>query len=294
VSRSLAAALAAALALTVAAGAAHAVPTQVSFAGRLVSEDGPVDGNVTLRFRLLAGASAVWEESHASVAASDGLLFVALGSSVPLDDRVFTGAALQLEVTVDGEVLSPTLPLASVPYAVRAGEAASLGGRTALDFAPAVHDHAGTYLPRGATTTCGGSDKVRGLDPDTGNVICAADLDTNTTYSAGAGGGLALNAGNAFSIATSGVTTARIADLNVTAAKLANDSVTRAKILGTEVAIYQRSSFCASRGGDLWPSAASCSTAQCAPGVYFNCAGSCNQPAAASCAPTLLGYLLAP
>ena len=42
---------------------------------------------------------------------------------------------------------------------------------------------------------CGGTDKVRGLDPATGNVLCApdtdTDTDTDTTY--GAGEGLALD-----------------------------------------------------------------------------------------------------
>jgi len=46
----------------------------------------------------------------------------------------------------------------------------------------------------------------------------AADLDTNTTYTAGAGLGLA---SGAFSIANAGVTTAMLADASVTGAKLA-------------------------------------------------------------------------
>ena len=94
-------------------GRAAAVPTQVSFAGRLADAEGPVDRAVDLDFRLYDGVTLVWEESHPDVEAVDGLAFVALGSESALDDSVFTGAALELEVTVDGATMSPRLPIAA-------------------------------------------------------------------------------------------------------------------------------------------------------------------------------------
>jgi hypothetical protein len=39
------------------------------------------------------------------------------------------------------------------------------------------HNHSGSYLPVGSTLTCGGSQKVTGLNAG-GNVVCGADTDT--------------------------------------------------------------------------------------------------------------------
>ena len=304
--------LAALAAVAASAAPAAAVPNQVSFAGRLADDAGPVDGAVDLTFRLYDGATMVWEEDHTATAA-DGLVFVTLGSVDPLDGSVFTGAGLQLEIVIEGEPTTPRLPILSVPYAGRAGIAADaerLGGQTASAFAPAAHDHDGDYLPLGGTLACGGGQKVTGISA-AGNVSCGADA--NTQYAAAATGGLSL-AGTSFSIANNGVTTARILDGTVSAADLAtnavgadeiaagavgsseiaNDSITRSDLAGSEPAIYQRNVFCASRGGDLWPTSSACSTAQCAPSAFFTCTGSCSSTVAVSCAPTLVGYLVAP
>jgi hypothetical protein len=56
------------------------------------------------------------------------------------------------------------------------------------------------------------------------------DVDNDTIYKAAAGGGLALDASNQFSIASGGVSTAMIADGTITAVDLASQSVTTAKI----------------------------------------------------------------
>ena len=56
----------------------------------------------------------VWEEMHTGVSADQGLVYVSLGSVAPstngLDVSVFTGAAMFLEVTVNGDVQSPRVP----------------------------------------------------------------------------------------------------------------------------------------------------------------------------------------
>jgi hypothetical protein len=314
--------LGALVALAAAAAPVAAVPTQMSFAGRIADTDGPVDGPVDLRFRLFAGSTEVWEEDH-TVTADAGLVFVALGSNDPLDTGLFTGGPLSLEIVIDGEPTSPRLPILSVPYAGRAGvadnadNATALGGIPAAGFATAAHTHAGVYLPLGATLACGAGLKMTGLAA-TGSVIC--DVDQLGSYVAG--GGLALS-GTTFSIADNGVTSARIldgavgnADLAdnacglaemadnavgnaemrdsaVGSVEIANDTIARTDLNGSEPALYQRNTFCASRGGDLWLSSSSCSTAQCAPSLFFTCTGSCSSTVAASCAPTLVGYLLA-
>lgn len=230
-----AAAALAALGLTTAT--AHAVPTQVSFAGRLADADGPVDGSITLSFRVYEGTTVIWQETHPSVSATGGLVFAAIGSvdpvGNPLDAGLLDGAAQSLEIVVNGQALAPRLDLLAVPYAVRAGvadTADTLGDLTPGDVALADHDHAGAYVPVGTTTSCAGASKVTGIDPATGNVTCAADA--NTTYTAGAGLSLA---GTAISLATGGVTAIHLATGAVTSVKLADGAVTANKILAGSV-----------------------------------------------------------
>lgn len=103
------------------------VPGQVNFQGVLVGVDGePIQGPVDLIFTLYDSPSdgtAVWTESQNSIAVQGGVYEVALGSVLPLDAAVLANAPLHLEVTVDGETLSPRFPLLAVPYAIKAQEA---------------------------------------------------------------------------------------------------------------------------------------------------------------------------
>jgi hypothetical protein len=85
--------------------------------------NGPIDGTVDLSFALFSVASggvAGWTEAHADVTATDGLVYVDLGSDTPLDEGDFAGATLYLQITVNGEVQTPRIPVGSVPYALRA------------------------------------------------------------------------------------------------------------------------------------------------------------------------------
>jgi hypothetical protein len=319
--RNLAISILAALgAVAATAATAAAVPTQVSFAGRLAGADGPIDGNVQLTFQLYDDSTMVWEEDH-SVAATAGLVFVSLGSIEALDSTIFGGASLELEIAIDGVPTSPRLPIRSVPYAMRSGradDADRLQGQPATAFSSVGHRHDGTYLPVGTTLTCSGSDKVTGIGVS-GDVTCAPD--EGSVYSAQAGGGLALT-GNAFGIANAGVTTARIADDAITQAKIAqgavgnleitasavrsmeiqdgsiaaadlgvgsvgtsaiaDDSVSRADLAGAEVTLYQFDSACdASLAGQLSLGAFACPSRLCSPGLYRNCGQTnCNAPIA--------------
>lgn len=305
------------------ASPAFAVPTEVSFAGRLADADGPVDGQVDLTFRLFDGSTMVWEESHAAVSAADGLVFVSLGSEDALDSSVFAGGGLDLEIAVGGVAMSPRLPIRSVPYAVHAAvadDAATVGGQPPTAFAAANHDHAGVYLPLGATLACPAGQKATGLTA-AGSVTCAADVDTNTTYSAGTG--LALS-GTTFGISAGGVTAteiaadacaaseiapnavansemadnaignAELADNAVGSTEISDAAIVRADINGTEPGLYQRSPFCETRPGDLSMSSGNCGSTMCAPNLYFTCAGSCTSTTPVQCPPTLVAYLLSP
>lgn len=115
------------------------VPGQVSFQGLLLDSSGqPVTGNVDLAFALFANASGgtpLWSESHPATAVVDGVYDVALGSVTPLTPAILAGTTRHLEVTVDGETLTPRRPLLAVPYALTA---ASLASVESLDGMPCL------------------------------------------------------------------------------------------------------------------------------------------------------------
>jgi hypothetical protein len=107
------------------------VPGLVSVQGRLTdSAGGAVDGVLTCGFDIYdvaTGGSPVWSETQ-DVTFAGGVFTVALGSASALDAGLFDAADLWLEMTVAGETLDPRFRLMSVPYAMRAGGAAALGG----------------------------------------------------------------------------------------------------------------------------------------------------------------------
>lgn len=181
-----------ALAVAVIASTALAqnVPQQVSLTARLSNAGAPLTGSHTLLLKLFdtpTGGAEMWSES-ALATADNGLVALNLGAQSPLTPAILDGRALFVEVSVDGQVLAPRLPVVSVPYAVRSSisaSAATLGNLAPGDVALSTHTHAGTYLPVGPVLTCMGTDKVVGLNAN-GSVICAVDAG-GTTYTAGSG-----------------------------------------------------------------------------------------------------------
>lgn len=133
-----------ALALT--AAEAAAVPNTVSFTGRITQGGNPVpDGTVNLGFELFTavtgGTSTGWSEIHNNVPVSRGLAYVALGSQMGLTAAEFNGSDVYLELTVNGEVQSPRIPINSTPYAIRAATADTLGTLAPGDVALSSHTH---------------------------------------------------------------------------------------------------------------------------------------------------------
>ena len=116
--------IALALALLFAAAPAMAAPPgTITYQGTLGSADGqPVDGSVTITFRLyfgLADPSSYWHETHA-LDVEDGKFSVELGEQTPLPNELF-GAPLYLGIQVQGDVeMTPRLRLSAAPYAFRA------------------------------------------------------------------------------------------------------------------------------------------------------------------------------
>lgn len=171
--------VAAAAALAWAAPAAAQVPTSTTFTARITDGDDVLAGSHAFVFRIFdaeTGGTQRWSESHPDVPVEDGLVSVALGANAPLGPTVLNGDPLWVEIALDGETMSPRLPLRSVPYASRAGDAATLGGTPASAFAPAGHHHDPTYVDASGDTMAGalnlnadlllsGKVALRGTDP---------------------------------------------------------------------------------------------------------------------------------
>jgi hypothetical protein len=116
--------------LTILATAAFAVPKTINYQGRLSDSEGvPVNGTVSMTFAIYnapTGGELLWSETQSSVTVTDGAFSVALGSvtlfTVTFDEEYYLG----VKVGGDAE-MTPRAALVSVPYALRAKEADSVG-----------------------------------------------------------------------------------------------------------------------------------------------------------------------
>lgn len=127
--------------ICLAAAALAAIPGQVSYQGLLLDSQGdPVTAAVAMEFELFDaanGGTALWYESHPAVQVVDGVYDVVLGATTPITQGLVQGGSLHLEVTVEGETLTPRQQLLMVPYAMRAEvaeNAASFGSYEAAYF----------------------------------------------------------------------------------------------------------------------------------------------------------------
>ncbi len=112
--------------LLASSSALAAVPQTMTYHGNLSSSGGaPVDAVVEVTFRIYtaeAGGNEVWSEQTSSVDVVEGSFSAVLGATESLEG-VFDGDDYWLEITIDGESLSPRTPVDSVPYAMKAGSA---------------------------------------------------------------------------------------------------------------------------------------------------------------------------
>jgi len=101
------------------------IPLEMSYQGYLIqiSDSTPVTGELDIEFDLFVdevGGIAFWTETYIDVSVINGIFNVILGSTNPLDPDDFTGDPLWLQITVDGEVMSPRKKIVSTAYTVRA------------------------------------------------------------------------------------------------------------------------------------------------------------------------------
>jgi hypothetical protein len=103
--------------------AAQNVPSTMHYVGNLSDDGQAVDKTVSMTFELYdakTGGSVVWSETKMTVDVNGGKFAAELGNQNPLDE-VFDGNQYWLQVTVDGEAMTPRTPAGMSPYAARAG-----------------------------------------------------------------------------------------------------------------------------------------------------------------------------
>jgi len=122
-----------------------AVPRLVNFSGKALDEQGkPITGNQIISiaiYRDESGGDALWRETQNATVDAEGGYSVQLGAAsvdgLPID--LFSSAeARWLGVSVNGASEQPRVLLLSVPYALKAADAQTLGGYPASAFLRAV------------------------------------------------------------------------------------------------------------------------------------------------------------
>jgi hypothetical protein len=141
------------------------VPRLIKFSGTLLDAQGkPIaTGPVGVTFALYAeqtGGASSWLETQNVRPDENGYYSVLLGSEtatgVPME-LFATGEARWLGIQVERQPEQPRVLLVSVPYALKAGDAQTLGGRPASDFALA---NASSALPTAGAANSAKPDSV--------------------------------------------------------------------------------------------------------------------------------------
>ena len=141
-----------------------AVPRLVSFSGAVKDAAGkPLTGPVDLHFAIYEnfdGLEPLWFETQTVDVDAQGHYTVLLGAMRPegLPPDLFTpGTARWLEVMVVGGTTQPRVLLVSVPYAFKAGDAETLGGKPATAFVAAdqLKEQVRSELKAAASTEVG-------------------------------------------------------------------------------------------------------------------------------------------
>jgi hypothetical protein len=192
------------LLIFLAASILHAQPTTISYQGVLYRDYGATfSGSRNIRFDIfysLTGGTSQWNETHYNVEISKGLFEVQLGSVIPFGNLDFS-RKLWLEITVQGDVLSPRIAFNASNYAmyvnvaknVIGGEAGSIPYQSGLNttsmLAPGSDGKVLTLsggipswesIPAATVTSVAGKTGVVTLDKDDiglGNVDNTSDAD---------------------------------------------------------------------------------------------------------------------
>ncbi len=111
------------------------MPMEFTYQGKLTNSSGMgINDDLPMTFRLFntaSGGTAFWEESHPVVTIDKGLFSVALGSITSVSGDM--SGTVFLEITIDGDVLSPRVKITPSANAMYALVADSISGGRATD-----------------------------------------------------------------------------------------------------------------------------------------------------------------
>lgn len=139
---------------------ASALPRLVRFGGTVKDLNGnPLTGVVGITFAFYSeqsGGAALWLETQNVTADNTGRYTALLGSTKPdgLPAELFTSEqARWVGVQVSGQAEQPRVLLVSAPYALKAGDAETIGGLPPSAFVLAAPPSVGTSVSEGATSS---------------------------------------------------------------------------------------------------------------------------------------------
>jgi hypothetical protein len=188
--------------LFLSACAVEELEPRFSHQGRLQDENGIAvpDGNYTFAYRLYhtaSGGTAVHTQSQ-SVAVTNGLFNTTVGLNQDIDPDVFA-RPVYMEMSVNGEVLTPRQLLQGSPFAFSLVPGATIQGSVGITRTFQTYDNTGSALTvynRDADAKGGNGativNSARATGSDRGEVaalnVIAAGTDGNTTSSEGSYG----------------------------------------------------------------------------------------------------------
>ena len=137
------------------------VPMLINYQGYLTDDTGTsLDGDHNIQFSLYnseTSSEALWTE-HQTVTVAEGVFNVQLGSGTasPLTSGIFENSALYLEIEIFinstlSETLAPRQKITSSAFAIKAGDADTLGGFDPSTYDQSSHTMIVTGNPHGIT-----------------------------------------------------------------------------------------------------------------------------------------------
>ena len=182
----------------VAASASTAVPPLVPYSGQFEGRTGQASATFLI-YKDQVGGEPLFTESQMIIFDQSGHYKVQLGAANPngLPSELFaTGEARWLEIQVAGEPAQPRILLASVPYALKAADAATLGGLPASAFALAgnrelsnlaIHNAGNGVAPDAASTvtTTGGTSNTIAKFSGSNAIVNSIVYDNGTNVGIG-------------------------------------------------------------------------------------------------------------
>ncbi|HEX9751013.1 MAG TPA: tail fiber domain-containing protein [candidate division Zixibacteria bacterium] len=168
-----------------------AVPSLINYQGILKDGDGdPQTGTFSVTFRIYptpAGGLPVWEETQNITSDALGLFNVLLGTSVALDESIFSASDrwLGIDVEGDGEMI-PRIRFVTVPYAHRVATVdGSTGGAITGDVSIASNLDVDGEIRATAKATIGSGHANTG----SGAFVAGGNNNARGDYSVISGGG---------------------------------------------------------------------------------------------------------